>query len=821
MADKKAEDLFISDGEYKAPALRGAFEQWADRDWSIGSTMESTIKVREDHTVWVNAFRDFEAWLNNRVDDDWYKEVKSEYGYDEPKEIFHDYWESNREFRESIEEHVEMADKEPDRTDSGSGDSSGDGSVDSGDSTAEDQSSFGESQYPQLYELGVVDDDGTMHRSKLRGLVVAFAKDVDCIKGSDPVFDSIWAKRAFIYWAHDKWGKEWIDMMNKYLGTDYIYDAVEYVYVTKDDVADILESKYSGNQDMQPGNKDTDDLMEAFLDSEDPGWREEDSTEDNQPDNDKWEEYEQQSRQENGNDEGTEEGTDKESEKSKWDKYEAESKEDSNGESHQGRGDGDEDVHGSGGSDNSNGDSDSDGPGTLGEWAQQEGSTDDVSRSGSSKQGQRSLTNGQSGSSEHAVRGTGGKDEMAVSSSSGGDADNASPDDNRGHVGVECEDFGRPHEIKLPEVEREEELERNRIYEGNTFQWAMRLPKNSVDTMVTSPPYYALRDYDIEDAYPISGDFTCDHDWQDEFCTKCGAFLGQLGHEPDPATFVEHIVDLMDRYREVLKPSGSLWLNIGDTYAGKDIDGRVKAGRKSRMMIPERIYRRMVQTGWHLRDYVIWVKKVWMPDDDLKGNGKPFAGSSRLADQWEPMVRFTPQPDHYSDVDSNRLMPPSFSGDLGSKGIEGKFRKGEDTQRGKTYNELGTNPPDVWLINSDGYDGDHRAVFPEQLPKRCINISTPDRVCNVCGRPFDKETHVEDGNVLSPGGDYATYERRCRHDEGHRPGIAFDPFLGSGTTAVAAANSGFDWAGVELSEKYAKIARERIPTGRQVGLGQY
>jgi len=228
-----------------------------------------------------------------------------------------------------------------------------------------------------------------------------------------------------------------------------------------------------------------------------------------------------------------------------------------------------------------------------------------------------------------------------------------------------------------------------------------------------------------------------------------------------------------------------------------------------------------VQTGWHLRDYVIWVKKVWMPDDDLRGNGKPFASSSRLADQWEPMVRFSPTPDPYSDVDSNRLLPPSFDGDLGSEGIEGKFRKGEDTQRGKTYNELGTNPPDVWLINSDGYDGDHRAVFPEELPKRCISITTPDKLCGECGRPYDKEVHVEDGNVLSPGGDYATYEPRCHCDADDKPGVAFDPFLGSGTTAVAAANNGYDWAGVELSDKYAELARKRIPDGRQVGLDQW
>lgn len=771
MGEKKAEDLFIEDGEYNAPALRGAFEKWVGRGRSHENGTEFSITVQEGNSTKAVCFKSFDNWVNRQVDDDWFKDVKEEYGMGEPREIFYSYWESNDEFREKALSHVEGTDEWYERRGEDPAYHNGDGDGDDTESNEGDQSSLGEGQFPQLHDVGVVDDNANVNKAKMRGLVLAFTDEVEEIRGGDREFDIIWAMRAYLYWGMDKFGDEWLKLAIKDVNNNDIYDAVEWAYENHDEASSRMEKKFRGNFDIELGNPDTGDALEHLLDAEVPGWNGENEEEGCESNASKWEEFEQKSKEKD--DDGR---RDEDTEKS--------------GDGH--TGDTDDDT----GDDDS-----SSNPESIGDWAKKEGSTDSIYTP--------SRTRGGSGSKSSGLA-------QRSKSSSSGRNETTTID-----AGVECEDFGRPHEIQWPEVGQISEFERNRIYQGNTFEWAMKLPNNSVDTMVTSPPYYSLRDYDIEDAFPISGDFTCDHKWEDEFCTECGAFLGQLGHEPDPATFVEHIVDLMARYKKVLKPTGSLWLNIGDTYAGEDFDGRVKAKEKSRMMIPDRIYRRMVQTGWHLRDYVIWAKKVWMPDDDLKGNGKPFAGNSRIANQWEPMVRFTPEPDHYSDVDSNRLKPPSFSGDLGSKGIEGKFREGEDTQRGKTYNELGTNPPDVWLINSDGYDGDHRAVFPEELPKRCINLTTPDRVCEMCGTPYEKEVHVEDGNKLSAGGDYATYYQQCHCDSGHEPGVAFDPFLGSGTTGVAASNNGFDWAGVELSEKYAELARERIPTGRQVGLSQY
>lgn len=831
MGSKSAQDVIFSGGDLDPAKVRGTVNAWLDhveeRNWK---DEQGSVPVDYEDGLKVSARVDWFNFLNKRLEEDLYELLDPDEERDELYSIFNEYWHNSQDVRETFKElsywchegsiliNVKAAEDqggleelldEYGKQALAKAAYNGRQYVKQEDFTVEEdeeesekgQSSFGESQFPQLHEIGVVDKDARVDMAKLKGLVMAFVGDVDEIRGEDREFDLKWAKRAFLYWGKDRFEDEWLKFAIHQTGSYDLYDAIDWVYENKEEKATEIKKKYRGNCDVSPGNPGTNDALEAFLDAEAPGWDEEDEEEEESESKSKWEEFEEKAEEiDTSNKKEVErDGSDREG--SKWEKFEKEAKDkhepSQNGrrEAEDGR-DADETRNTDRGSD-----SGSDNPNDLGDWAEKEGSTDTVHKPS------RTRTKGES-------EATGTRQQSKAKDVSDRQTTTRTTD-------VECEDGGRPYPIQWPDVDPISDFERNRIYEGNTFEWSLKLPKNSVDTIVTSPPYYALRDYDIDDAFPISGDFTCDHNWEDEFCTKCGAFLGQLGHEPDPATFVEHIVDLMDRYKRVLKPSGSLWLNIGDTYAGKDIDGRVKAKNKSRMMIPERVYRRMVQTGWHLRDYVIWVKKIWMPDDDLKGNGKPFSSSSRLADQWEPMARLTPQDDPYTDVDSNRLMPPSFDGDLGSEGIEGKFREGEDTQRGKTYNELGTNPPDVWLINSDGYDGDHRAVFPEELPKRCVNITTPDRVCAECGRPYDKEVEVEDGNVLSPGGDYAVYEPRCHCDADHKPGVAFDPFLGSGTTAVAAANNGFDWAGVELSDKYAELARERIPTGRQVGLDNW
>lgn len=885
MTKKTVEELLFKDGELNAPVVRGTINKWVDdREESDYTDEKGNNAVNYSSGLKRGLYNHWESWMDRKVEGRVVEVCKENDCYDEIQNVFHTHLGNNEELFDRIKAisywckdgHIlinvskseelggidyllekygknELAkavteNRVDELRHKTTGSSDGEGEH-------KDQSSLGQSEFPQLYELGVVDDSGNFVTSKLRGLAVAFSDDIDEIEGPHKYFKPEYAQRAFLEWGHERFGDEWMNLAAKYVDTSDIYAAIAHVYSSMDDVSHNFHTKYEHNTELDKGKFATDEVIREFLKDEVDGYGEEDDDDQETRSTDKWQEFEEQNQEDNnegsagadntdgdngvvcddGDSGGGSAGTDNSDVESKWDKFEQRSKEEV-------------DEPASSKRDKSKGDSNSRTNGSTVDSSRNTRASEDLSswesNNGSKANSRDESDDGGSGSrvrdNEQDTEGANIHSDVDVSSNTtdGDDGDGSSTDSIVNGIdsvigdirslkdkirGLQSHTESEPfYRVGIqPDVERLDELERNNIYEGNVYKWASKLPENSVDVITTSPPYYDLRDYDIEDAVPVGGNHECDHEWNDQECVKCGAWLGQLGAEPDPAMFVDHIVDLMTRLRKVLKPTGSLWLNIGDTYAGQDFDGRINVRRKSRMYIPERVYMALIEEGWSLRSNVIWAKKVWMPDDDLRGNGKPFAGSGRVANQWEPMPRFTPEPDHYSDIDSNRLMPPSFDGDLGKAAEDSKFRDGEDTRRGKTYNPMGTNPPDVWLINGDGYDGDHRAVFPEQLPARCIKLSCPDRVCGECGVPYEKEVEVKDDTVLSPGGDYSTYEKQCDCDSDHKPGVVMDPFLGSGTTAVAAANNGFDWIGVELSSKYADLARKRIPQGRQIKLGEH
>jgi len=884
MTKKTVEELLFKDGELNAPVVRGVINKWVDdREESDYTDEKGNNAVNYSAGLKRGLYNHWESWVDRKVEGRVVEVCKENDCYDEIQNVFHTHLDNNEELFDRIkaisywckEGHIlinvskseelggidyllekygkhELAKAVTEnRVDELRHKTTGSSDV---EVEHKDQSSLGQSEFPQLYDLGVVDDSGNFVTSKLRGLAVAFSDDIDEIEGPHKYFKPEYAQRAFLEWGYEKFGDEWMALGAKYVDTSDIYTAIAHVYSSMDDVSHNFHTKYEHNTELDKGKFATDDVIREFLKDEVDGYGEEDDDDKETRSTDKWEQFEKEAEQtvdEGGDgksspddsdgvvvpDDSGGNGDSGESDSGvgdKWDQFEQRSKDEVDEPANTKQTVDKSDSGSSNGSSDTGSSSRTSGASTLGEWGDENKKS---TRNGNSDKGSVSTTS-EAGDGPVSSDGDSDSDSSGgfedVPTSTNGDSTDISLDGIVDRIAHDVQklkgglrDLSGSQERQpfykvgnQPDVERLDELERNKIYEGNVYKWASKLPENSVDVIATSPPYYDLRDYDIEDAVPVGGNHECDHEWEDQECVKCGAWLGQLGAEPEPAMFIDHIVDLMTRLRKVLKPTGSLWLNIGDTYAGKDFDGRLNARRKSRMYIPERIYTALIEEGWCLRSNVIWAKKVWMPDDDLRGNGKPFAGSSRVANQWEPMPRFTPEPDHYSDVDSNRLMPPSFDGDLGQAAQDSKFRDGEDTRRGKTYNSMGTNPPDVWLINGDGYDGDHRAVFPEQLPARCINLSCPDKVCSECGKPYEKEVKIKDETVLNPGGDYADYQQSCGCDADYEPGVAMDPFLGSGTTAVAAANNGFDWIGVELSSKYADLARKRIPQGRQIKLGE-
>src|SRR6266404_215695 len=108
----------------------------------------------------------------------------------------------------------------------------------------------------------------------------------------------------------------------------------------------------------------------------------------------------------------------------------------------------------------------------------------------------------------------------------------------------------------------------NQIVQGHVPDILSTLPSESIDMVITSPPYWALRDYETTDQI-WGATRLCKHDWsKGSVCVHCSAWRGQLGLEPTFEFYIRHLCDIFDQVRRILKPEGSCWVNLGDTYSG-------------------------------------------------------------------------------------------------------------------------------------------------------------------------------------------------------------------------------------------------------------
>ncbi len=327
---------------------------------------------------------------------------------------------------------------------------------------------------------------------------------------------------------------------------------------------------------------------------------------------------------------------------------------------------------------------------------------------------------------------------------------------------------------------------------GSTHAEMQRLPNASIDCIITSPPYWKQREYEVGEEHS-------------EF---------EIGNEDSPNDYVTKLVDVFHEAKRVLKPSGSLWLNIGDKYHNKNLMG-----------MPWRVALAMQDEGWILRNDIIW--------DQMKGTQSP---KDRLRDVYEHIFHFVKSPKYYYDSDSIRIKPeklPTINGNgivsaTGVSGVKYKqqiltstvlsetekqnaltalehtlehLRNGElvdfrMTIRGaqRTYHGENGNisgrakeledrgffimkssakgyiPSDIWrIVPEDKWRKDtHCAVFPEELLINPIMATCPPS------------------------------------------GIVLDPFIGTGSTAVAAFRLGRKSIGIDLSETYLATANKRI-----------
>ena len=287
---------------------------------------------------------------------------------------------------------------------------------------------------------------------------------------------------------------------------------------------------------------------------------------------------------------------------------------------------------------------------------------------------------------------------------------------------------------------------------GDALEQLQTIDAESVHACVTSPPYYNLRDYGVS---------------------------GQIGLEASPEKYISRLVTVFREVRRVLRPDGTLWVNIGDSYVDKSLIG-----------IPWMLALALRSDGWLLRQDIIWSKTNCMPESvkdrctksheyifllsksahyyfDAEAISEPIAGSTtkRYLQNIEAQKGSDRQPGKVNG--RMKAVLPRFGG---KKYGDDKSERNR-TKSGALYiPTLRRNKRDVWAIGNGGFRGAHFAVFPEKLVEPCILAGCPEN------------------------------------------GIVLDPFAGSGTAGVVAKRLNRNFLGVEINPAYCQLAAERIRT---------
>jgi DNA modification methylase len=310
---------------------------------------------------------------------------------------------------------------------------------------------------------------------------------------------------------------------------------------------------------------------------------------------------------------------------------------------------------------------------------------------------------------------------------------------------------------------------------------------------------------------------------------------GQIGLEANVEEWVANLRSVMAEVARVLKPGGSLWLNLGDSFSRHV---RYGAPPKGMLAAPERLLLALMGDGWIVRGKVIWSKP----------NGLPNSVADRLNVNYEVVYFLVRERHYFFDLDAIRephrsrgatrasqtkTATPSWAGPLASGSQDGLRRARSADQPG---HPLGKNPGSVWEIPTNGFRGPHFATFPPRLVRRPILATCPEAVCSRCGLPWRRQVTIRRLPVAPaaksalPGDPQVRrFQERwhtvrqvgelipCGCGKPTKPGVVLDPFMGAGTVGLVAEELGRDWIGVEISSEYRSLAVKRIQGARRGG----
>ena len=377
------------------------------------------------------------------------------------------------------------------------------------------------------------------------------------------------------------------------------------------------------------------------------------------------------------------------------------------------------------------------------------------------------------------------------------------------------------------------------LHHGDVLDVLRELPSESVQCVVTSPPYWGLRSYGVD---------------------------GQLGLEATPAEYVARMVEVFREVRRVLRSDGTCWVNLGDSYAGSwgNYGGQNRGNGTQRELtngssvhqpsydglehwipptvsppglkpkdlvgIPWRVAFALQEDGWWLRSDIVWAKPNPMPE----------SVTDRPTKAHEYIFLLTKQARYYYDADAVREAPASYERAGGSAAwtADSGHTNGIGSSTFHQMNPSGRNLRSVWTLATEAFPGAHFATFPSALPERCIKAGTSERGgCPECGAPwvrvvertpytprevpvgtrFVDESRGDKTRKLS-GAEYNQQARistigwrpGCKHEGAPVPCVVMDPFGGAMTTSMVAKRLGRKSISIDINEDYLKMGIARI-----------